>query len=110
MDESFLGHEATFSLPCDASVVPLLMGFIEELLMVGGSDVEAPEKVEEQLRGAVEKICGRGAPEGKSPKDSGSAARDEIRVTLSIVADGIEARFSSQHDGLDLPSILVREE
>ena len=111
MDESFVGHEAKFSLPCDDSVVPLLMSFIAELLMVGGSDVEAPEQVEEQMRVAIDEICGRrGGRAGAPPADADSGAKGDLQATLSIVGEGIEVKLRSSYSGRELPPILVREE
>lgn len=111
MDESFVGHEARFSLPCDDFVVALLMGFVEELLMVEGSDIESPEHVEEQIRVAIDEICGRrGGPEGTPPTDAHSGAKGAIRATLSIVGEGVEVRLSPLRGGRELPAILVREE
>ena len=111
MDESFVGHEAKFSLPCDDSVVPLLMSFIEELLMVGGSNVEAPDHVEEQIRLAIDEICGRrGGAAGAPPADAESGAKGELQATLSIVEEGVEIKLGSPHGGRELPPILVREE
>ena len=110
MDESFVGHEAKFSLPCDDSVVPLLMGFIEELLLVGGGDVEAPEQVEEQIRVAMDEICRRPGGREGAPASTDSGANSDLRATLSIVAEGVEVRFSSPRGGSELPVILVREE
>jgi len=110
MDESFVGHEARFSLPCDDSMVSLLMGFIAELLVVGGSDVEAPEQVEEQIRVAIEEICGRrDGADGVTLADADPGSRAEIRATLSIVGEGVEVKLRSAHDGRELPPILVRE-
>ncbi len=110
MDESFVGHEARFSLPCDDSVASLLMGFVAEVLMVGGSDGEAPEQVEEQSRVAIEEICGRrdGAND-VTLADADPGSRVEIRATLSIVGEGVEVKLRSAHDGRDLPPILVCE-
>jgi len=78
--------------------------------MVGGSDVEAPEQVEEQIRVAIEEICGRregraGAP----PADADSGAKGAFQATLSIVGEGIEVKLRSSYSGRELPPILVRE-
>jgi hypothetical protein len=111
MDESFVGHEANFCLPCDDSVVALLMSFLEELLLVGGSDVEAPEQVEEQIRVAIEEICSRrGNRSSEPPSDADSGAKGDLLATLTIVGEGVEVRLSSPRGGHELPAILVREE
>ena len=110
MDESFVGHEAKFSLPCDDSVVAFLVSFIEQLLMVGDSDVEAPERVEEQIRVAIDEICGRhGGGVGAPPAAADSGARGDLQATLSIVGEGIEVKLRSSYSGRELPPILVRE-
>ena len=111
MDESFVGHEARFSLPCDASVVPLLLSFIEELLMVGGSDVESPEHVEEQIRVAIDEICGRQRSRASAPpEDADIGARGDLQAILLIVGEGVEVTLLSPGGEQELPPILVREE
>jgi hypothetical protein len=87
------------------------MGFIEELLMVEGSDIEAPEQVEEQIRVAIDEICGRrGGPEGTPPAEADSGTKGDFRATLSIVGEGVEVRLSPPRGGREMPAILVREE
>jgi hypothetical protein len=98
MRESLIGHEARFAIPCDISVVALLMGFIEELLMVEGSDIEAPETVEEQLRTAVEDICDADTVVGT------------VEAALSVVSEGVEIRITSPSGGQGPNPILVREQ
>lgn len=111
MDESFVGHEAEFSLPCDDAVVPLLMDFVEELLTVGGSDVESPEHVEEQIRAAIDEIRSRrGGRAGSPPEGADAGAKDDLHATLLIVGEGVEIRLRSSDGEQELPPILVREE
>jgi hypothetical protein len=98
MRESFIGHEARIAIPCEVSVVALLMGFVEELLLVEGSDIEAPETVEEQLRTAIEDIC------------DGDVAAGPVEAALSVVSDGVEIRLTSPISGHEPNLILVREE
>jgi hypothetical protein len=98
MQESLIGHEARFSFPCKLSVVALLMGFIEELLMVEGHDIEDPEGLEQRLGAAFEEICGGEA-------DSGT-----VKVILSVVSEGLEVRLSSPGGEPALDPIIVLEE
>lgn len=79
--------------------------------MVGGSDVEAPEQVERQIRNAIDKICSQhGGPADAPSADPDSSVRGDLQATLSIVGEGVEVRLSSLRGGGELPAILVREE
>jgi hypothetical protein len=98
MHESLIGHEARFSFPCELSVVALLMGFVEELLMVEGHDIEDPAGLEQRLGAALDEICDSGA-------DAGG-----VKAVLSIVSEGLEIRLSSPDGGRELDPIIVLEE
>lgn len=98
MDEGLIGQEALIELPCEAAVYSLLFDFIEELLLVSGSDVEGPERLEADLLSAIEELCG--ASEGKS-------ARLEARI--EVVSEGLDVTLRRPDAGGSQQSIRVRE-
>ena len=79
--------------------------------MAGGSDVESPEHVEEQIRVAIDEICSRrGGRAGAPPEGADARAKGDLQVTLLIVGNGVEVTLRSPHGEHELPPILVREE
>ncbi|MGD8329510.1 MAG: hypothetical protein PVJ49_08735 [Acidobacteriota bacterium] len=49
------------SLPCTLDAAPLLLGFIEELMEVSGGEASEPDRLEHDLRQAVDAICNHAA-------------------------------------------------
>lgn len=61
MHKELIGQEASLSLPCTVDATALLLGFIEELMEVSGGKASDPERLEHDLREAVDAIraiCG----------------------------------------------------
>ena len=105
MHQELIGQEASFRLPCGGEAPELLLSFIEELLEVGGSDADEPERLEEEMRAAVDALCGTTEP---------SPSERELLATLKILEDCIEVRLSradgEEAEGADERRILtVRE-
>lgn len=79
--------------------------------MVGGSDVESPEDVEEQIRVAIDEICSRQrSRSGAPPDDADIGASGDLQAILLIVGEGVEVTLRSPGGEQELPPILVREE
>ena len=61
MHKELIGQEASLSLPCVVDAAPLLLSFIEELMEVDGGESSAPDRLEHDLREAVNAICRHGS-------------------------------------------------
>ena len=96
MHNGLIGEEVTLDLPCDADPSALLMGFVEELLEVGGGDADDPQRVVEELQRAVEELC-----------DGNEDCQLEAR--LSITDEGIEETLSCAAAGTSERHLTVRE-
>ena len=103
MHDKLVGTEASFKLPCSADATQLLLGFVEEILEVSGSDVNEPERLEDEMKAAVEALCNDpGHPDGV------------LQATFNLVDGGIEIRLG-RVDGDDPESagaghtVTVRE-
>jgi len=57
MHKELIGQEASLSLPCTLDAAPLLLGFVEELMEVSGGEASDPDRLEHDLRQAVDAIC-----------------------------------------------------
>ena len=57
MHKQLIGQEASLTLPCTVDAAALLLGFVEELMEVSGSETGEPERLEVDLRQAVAAIC-----------------------------------------------------
>ncbi len=57
MHKKLIGQEASLTLPCSIDATPLLLGFVEELMEVSGSEAGEPERLESDLREALAAIC-----------------------------------------------------
>ena len=57
MHKELIGQEASLILPCSVDATALLLGFVEELMEVSGSETGEPERLESELRDAVAAIC-----------------------------------------------------
>jgi len=61
MHKELIGQGASLSLPCAVDAAPLLLGFIEELMEVGGGESSDLDRLEHDLREAVNAICRHGS-------------------------------------------------
>jgi len=84
MHEELIGQEASLSLPCSVSPTPLLLGFIEELMEVDGSEPSDPEGLEKELQGAVDALC---VAAGTDPECT-------LVASLEIRSDSVEVRLT----------------
>lgn len=57
MHKELIGQQALLSMPCTLDATALLLGFIEELMEVSGGETSDPERLEHDLRQAVDAIC-----------------------------------------------------
>ena len=93
MHKELIGQEASLSLPCTVDATALLLGFIKELMEVGGSEASDPDRLEHDLRQAVDAIRG---------DECGDAACDVVAI-FEIHERGVEVRLSCEsHDAADV--------
>ncbi len=86
MHKELIGQEASLSLPCTANATPLLLGFIEELMEVSGSETSDPERLGEELNKALGVLC---AALDADPECN-------IVVVFDIRQDSVEVRLSCE--------------
>ncbi len=104
MHKELIGQEASLSLPCTVDSTALLLGFIEELMEVSGAETSEPERLEQDLRQAIDAIC----------RDDEDAAACHVVATLEIHDSGVDVRLNCERqgtadNGLAEPVVAARE-
>ena len=89
MHKELIGQEASMRLPCTLDATALLLGFIEELMEVSGGETSDPDRLEHDLRGAVDAICRH---------DSAELACGVV-ATLEIHDRGVDVRITAESGG-----------
>ena len=105
MHSELIGQQASFRLPCAVEVTELLLGFIEELLGVSGSEASEPEQLEQQMSAAVSALC---------DDASTKATERELFATLTILDESIEISLTHGNGeggiaGAEAHTLTVRE-
>ena len=106
MHRELVGQEASLRLPCDIDVTALLLGFIEELMEVSGSETHEPDAFQGELKAAVSAVCGEAAAD--------FAARScHLVATMTIRDDHVEVHLACKETGSsavdDAHVVMARE-
>ncbi len=86
MHKELIGQDASLNLPGTVDAAALLLGFIEELMGVSGSEASDPDRLEHDLRQAVDAIRG---------DECGDAACDVLAI-FEIHDRGVDVRLSCE--------------
>lgn len=84
MHKELIGQEASLRLPCSVDATALLLGFVEELMDVSGSETGEPERLESDLREAVAAICSH----------AGAADALQVVATFEIHDRSVDVRLA----------------
>ena len=87
MHKELVGQEALLSLPSTVDAADLLLVFIEELMEVDGGESSDPDRLESELREAIESIRSH----EQSTADCNVVARFDIR------GDGVDVRLTCEN-------------
>lgn len=100
MHKELIGKEASLSLPCSFDATALVLGFIEELMEVGGGETGDPERLEGELRAAVGAIC---STEG----DNGCG---HVVVRFAIHDRGVDVHLACENHGDGAEHVIAAHE
>ena len=85
-------------LPCTVDATVLLLGFIEELMEVSGDEVSDSNRLEHDLRGAVDAICRHHSADAACSVVASFEIHDrgvDVRLTCET-QDAVDAGASEQ--------------
>lgn len=97
MHKELIGQEASLTLPCSVDATALLLGFVEELMEVSGSETGEPERLEGDLRAAVAAIC----------RTADSPGTLQVVATFAIRDDGVDVRLAGTDQDASIGEQLV---
>jgi hypothetical protein len=98
MHKELIGKEASLSLPCSFDATALVLGFIDELMEVGGGETSDPERLEGELRAAVGAICRPG-------DDCG-----QVVVRFAIHDRGVDVLLTCENHGAGEQHVIAAHE
>ena len=101
MHRELVGQEASLRLPCNIDVTALLLGFIEELMEVSGSETHEPDAFVGELKAAVVAVCGEAAADSVDPCD--------LVATMTIRDDHVEVHLACKDAGPSAHVVAARE-